>query len=280
MVRDDYDFLRRWIKHYAAEFGMDALYIVNHGNDPVVNEIATGCSIIPIPGDFDDDFDSTRWKFLTDMTTALRRYYEYVIVGDVDELLVVDPHLGLTLSEFINKRKDGMVLTPVGLEVVHRPQEEKDLMNDAVIGPRRYVRYSSYFCKPCIIGRDVRISRGGHYTSAPGLKVFRNLYLFHLKFADADTYLETAARRHKLATSVAGDSSQSRISATWFADSAEQKKRVSDLAQMKVQDEFDFSAHIARMRNTWEPRNNVYWHFKKHVALELHRIPDRFVGLI
>lgn len=281
MVRDDYFYLRKWVAYYGGLFGVDTLHVLNHGNDPVVNEIAEGCSVIALPGEFDDNFDAQRWRFLTHMTNALGQYYDYVIVGDVDEFLVVDPDTGLSLPEFIAKRRGNLVLTPVGLEVIHRADVEQDTIDDAILGPRQHVRFSTYFCKPCIVGKDAQLARGGHYADFKELKAFRNLYLFHMKYADKPLFMETAARRNALAhgaMDVSGE--QGDLSKHWYFGLEEHEARLTELANLPIRDGFNFMPKLKNMDKTWEPRNETLWHFKKEVGRELFVVPDRFHGLI
>lgn len=287
MVGDDYFFLRKWIKYYGDLLGADALYVANHGGDPIVTEIAldAGCSVISVPGHFDDKFDMMRWRFLTEVTNGLRQYYEYVICGDVDELIVPDPDLKMDLVDFLGRRKRNLVITPLGLEIVHRPGEETAPITDTVIGPRRYCRFSTYFCKPSIIGVPIRIARGGHYTDHDELKVFRKFYLFHLKWADRDLFLDVAERRMAVAekaakASGARDGDSSMLSAVWHRSMDEHKAKFDEMAEMPLADGFDFTPQAERMHESWGEREGGLYGFRKEVGQELYHIPDRFIGIL
>ena len=101
MVRDDAFFLKAWLRHYGAALGRENCTIINHGRGEEVARLAEGCNIIGIPGDPHPNFDMKRWRLLNNLVQGLRCYYDHVIVGDVDELVVVDPAAGVSLLDFL-----------------------------------------------------------------------------------------------------------------------------------------------------------------------------------
>ena len=280
MVKDDYFFLEKWINYYGGMFGKKSLYIINHGDDDTVNKMAQGCNVTSIPGGFDKQFDSKRWRLLNHFANGLRSYYSYVVCGDVDEFLVFDPKTGLNLADFIAKRRKPNLITPLGLEVVHRPDIEPDSVENSILGPRQYCRFSTYFCKPCLIGREAVISRGGHYADRKEKVVFKNLYLFHMKYCDHGMYKDTMNRRG-IQMDKLDQEEQVALSAEWMEKKDVEEDRLIELANLPVREEFDFSERLTEMDDTWGQReNSKYWHFKKHVGRELYPIPDRFSGII
>ena len=120
MVRDDAFFLRAWLRHYGKMFGRENCYVINHGRGAEVAELAAGCNVIGIPGDAHKNFDIKRWGLLNNLVCGLRRYYRHVIVGDVDELVVVDPEAGVDLKTWLEQAPENRIFTPLGLEVIHR----------------------------------------------------------------------------------------------------------------------------------------------------------------
>ena len=124
MVRDDLFFLKAWLRHYGEAFGRENCYIINHGRGAEVSELAQGCNVIGLPGDPHKNFDMKRWRMLNNFVMGLRCYYNHVIVGDVDELVVLDPDAGTDLKSFLETVPANRVLTPLGLEVIHRVDQE------------------------------------------------------------------------------------------------------------------------------------------------------------
>jgi len=281
MVKDDYFFLEKWVSYYGDMFGRDALYVVSHGGDPEIDRIAEGCSIIRIPGTFDKSFDAKRWRLLGNTTNSLRNYYKFVICGDVDEYVVLDPKTKMTLPEFLVKRKPA-IITPIGLEVVHRRDIENENVASGILNTRHHCRYSTYFSKPCIIGKPVDLSRGGHYAKDPELLVFRNLYLFHMKYCDYDNFKDTLNKRTKsVAELKIKNDENSQLSAHWFAEDDGFGAEVEKLAMLPMMEDFNFSDKIRKMKRTWQQRDKFgLWHFKKDVGQNLYPIPERFGGIL
>ncbi len=88
----DYFFLDRWVRHYGGQFGREHLYVLSHGGDPEHDRIANGCNVIRLPRDpamF--RLDHRRWSFLSQFANGMLRYYNWLFVGDVDEVVIVDP---------------------------------------------------------------------------------------------------------------------------------------------------------------------------------------------
>ena len=252
MVRDDLFFLERWVQYYSSIFGRTALYVVNHGGNPDVADLAQGCNLITIPDEFDENFDMYRWRLLNGLAAGLRHYFDFVIVTDVDEFVVVDPKTGLGLDDFLGKRRGKLTITPVGLEVVHKQDLElAPIANGPMLGPRRYARFTSAYSKPCIFNHAVKLSRGGHFADDPTLKLFRNLYLFHMRYVDAALHLDTLTRRQGQMSKLGHNKGP--ISRDWRAvDQGELP--FEKIARKPVTEGFDFESNIAHLNDSWGPR--------------------------
>lgn len=281
MVRDDYFFLERWVDYYGGQFGRSALYIVNHGGNPRVAEIAQGCNVITIPDVFNEKFDMMRWRMLSNFANGLRSYYNFVVVGDVDEFVVPDPKLGVDLVGFLERRRGKVTITPVGLEVVHHPDHEPEEIGDGpMIGPRKFVRFSTAYSKPCIITHDTRISRGGHYTKDPDLKLFKNLYLFHMRYVDAALYRDTLNRRASRVDEAAQAGDTSMISWNWRRDLGRDDPYARVL-ELPIEDEFDVTDAVEQMQSTWAPRGDEgLYAFERNIGQTLMTLPPRFRGAV
>ena len=282
MVKDDDFFLERWVKYYGGIFGRDALYVVNHGGGHRVADIATGCSVIDIPGGFQKNFDMVRWRLFNGLAQGLRGYYDFAIVADVDEFLVVDPRTGLGLDVFLGRRRGNVSVTPLGLAVVHKPElEPEDIGTGPMLGPRRYARYASDYCKPTVFNHEVKLARGGHHSTDSTLKVFRNLYLFHMRFVDETLFNETYGRRADQVEAVAADGDEAIISAHWRRE-GRKKSPCEVVAGLPVADDFDFEAQVERMYDTWAPRDDEsgLFGFERDIAKVLKTVPERFFGIV
>jgi hypothetical protein len=282
MVRDDAFFLRAWLRHYGGMFGRENCYIVNHGRGAEVAALAQGCNVIGIPGDPHKNFDVKRWGLLNNIVGGLRRYYKFVIVGDVDELVVVDPDHPRSLPEMLHRTPANRVITPLGLEVLHRVDLEQDPITDQIIGPRRHVRHAPHYSKPCIIGAPTKIARGGHFTQFPDLLAPDPLYLLHLKYCDFAAYSEAMDRRNQVTQSIGATIKETAIGKHWFAEAREDDRAVFDgFAQMRMAESFDMAPLRQKMKNTWAPRGTTgFYHFDRPGKSLQYVLPDRFVGVI
>ncbi|MBW4708686.1 glycosyltransferase family 2 protein [Roseobacter sp. YSTF-M11] len=285
MVRDDLFFLRAWLRHYGEMLGRENCTIVNHGHGPEVAELAAGCNVIGIPGDPHKNFDMKRWGLLNGLLDGLRRYYDHVVVGDVDELVIVDPETGLNLPEFLDKTPTGRVLTPLGLEVIHRIDLEMEPITDRILGPRRHVRPAPHYSKPCIVSAPARLSRGGHYAQYGELHAPEPLYLLHLKYCDFGTFTQVMNQRNAMTAQVKADPKKAAIGRHWFAETRGEDRAIFEaFAELEMIDGFNMKPLRRRMHRTWAPRDERgvqgYYHFKRPDYSTQYVLPERFSGVI
>ena len=281
MVRDDLFFLRIWLEYYGAALGLENCYVVNHGRGEGVAEMAKDANVIGIPGDPHKNFDQKRWRLLNNLVMGLRSYYAHVIVGDVDELVVVDPGSGRGLLEFIKSRRGNRVFTPLGLEVIHRIDVEDQEITDKVLGPRRHVRLAPHYSKPCIISTGTKIARGGHFTQYDALRSPDELYLFHLKFCDFPAYSEAMNRRNAITTDLGTAVNETGIGRHWFAEArGDDRAEFEAFADLEMVDGFDLSAYRREMHDTFQPRGDTgFYQFDRKDRPLQFVLPDRFNGV-
>ncbi len=282
MVRDDAFFLKAWLRHYGTLFGRENCYVINHGRGSTVSELAQGCNIIGIPGDPHKNFDMKRWGLLNNIVGGLRRYYRHIIVGDVDELVVVDPDVGQSLPQMLEQTPDGRVLTPLGLEVIHRIDLEPDPITADILGPRRHVRPAPHYSKPCIISAPVKIARGGHFTQYDKIHAPDGLYLLHLKFCDFATYVGVMDHRNAVTDAVGVAVKDAAIGRHWFAEARGEDRAVFDaFASLEMVDGFDLRPLRRKMRRSFKPRGDTgFYHFDRPDYGTQYVLPERFAGLI
>ncbi|MEZ5715931.1 MAG: hypothetical protein R3D85_12635 [Paracoccaceae bacterium] len=281
MVREDLFFLRAWLRHYGEVLGRENCYIVNHGRGTDVADLATGCNIIGIPGDAHKNFDMKRWRLLNNIVMGLRSYYDHVIVGDVDELVAVDPERGQTLLEYLWDAPIRRVLTPLGLEVIHRIDLEPEAIADRILGPRRHVRLAPHYSKPCVVSVGTKIARGGHYTQYEKLVAPDDLYLFHLKFCDFPEYVSAMNRRNAVTQEIGGGVKDVAIGRHWFAEArGEDRAEFEAFAGMELRPGFDMSPFRDEMRASFRPRGKTgFFEFDRPDYELQFELPERFFGL-
>ncbi|WP_424986844.1 glycosyltransferase family 2 protein [Microbulbifer sp. S227A] len=282
MVRDDAFFLKAWLRHYGGLLGRENCYVVNHGRGEVVAGLADGCNVIGIPGDAHKNFDMKRWRMLNNLVMGLRCYYEHVIVGDVDELVVLDPQAGTDLPGFLASVPPNRVLTPLGLEVIHRVDLEHDVIDDHVLGPRRHVRPAPHYSKPCVVSSGTKIARGGHFTQYERLHTPDHLYLLHLKFCDLAAYTEAMDRRNAVSAATGAGIKEAAIGRHWFAETrGDDRAEFEAFSALRMQDGFEMGPLRKRMHRTWRKRGETgYWEFDRPEFDTQYLLPERFSGLV
>lgn len=282
MVRDDAFFLTAWLKHYGDLFGRQNCYVINHGYGSEVAELAVGCNIIGIPGDPHKNFDVKRWGLLNNLVGGLRKYYRHVIVGDVDELVVVDPDTGKNLLQYLEDAPEKRILTPLGLEVIHRVDLEPEAVGEHIIGPRRYVRPAPHYSKPCVVSAAAKISRGGHFSQHPKLHTPNDLYLFHLKFCDFGQYTGAMDRRNAVTEEMGDDIKGTSIGRHWFSESrGEDRAMFENFENLKLEDGFDLGFMRKRMQRSFKPRGETgFYEFNRPDVDTQYQLPERFIGVI
>lgn len=282
MVRDDVFFLTAWLNHYGRQLGRENCYVINHGRGDAVATLAEGCNVIGIPGDPHKNFDVKRWGLLNNIMGGLRRYYRHVIVGDVDELVVCDPESGMDLSAYLEQAPEGRILTPLGLEVIHRIDVEPDPIESAILGPRRHVRPAPHYSKPCIVSAPAKLSRGGHFAQYGKLHTPDDLYLMHLKFCDFDQYTGAMDRRNAVTADVGGSVQDAAIGRHWFAEARGEDREIFEaFAALEKVGGFDMRPLRRKMQRSFKPRGDTgYYQFDRPDYDTQYLLPERFNGVI
>ena len=242
LLRDDAFSLKAWLRHYGGQFGRGNCYLICAGADPELVEMARGCSIFRLPDDFAGDIGRKRGRILNNFVAALRCYFTHVIVGDTDELVVVDPLVSGNLHAYLATMPDGRVMTPLGLELIHQADRELEPAMDTILGPRSYVRVSSEYSKPCIISTATNLSRNGQFARFNQLFTPDPLYLLNLKNCD--------------------------------------RPASPPVFESPVHDGFDFSLTRQRMHSSWQKRGTTgYWNFDLPGDNTPYLLPERFLGM-
>ena len=130
MVRGDDFYLRKWIEYYGRELGRENLYVYFDGKDQTVPDFCDGVNVSleeKIPGKV-VELDRRRLAFLSDRAANLFACgYDLVIGTDADEFLVVDPRLGVGLSEFLSSQRIRTSISGLGVDVGQKLPDESDI---------------------------------------------------------------------------------------------------------------------------------------------------------
>lgn len=260
MVHQDYFFLDRWIRYYEAQIGRENLYILCHGEDPRIERLARGANCVYLPNPDDKaGFDRRRWVALSKFTSGLTLYYNWVLCNDVDEIVAVDPEISESLPAYLNSKftqgRVPSVLAPFGLELVHVPGVEPDLITPQtpILSVRKAFRPNAACAKPCLTRRRIEFSDNGRGCNLQRVALDPHLYLFRLR------YVQSGFPR----------SASSEISSG------------ADLATLDTcppeGESFDFEAFRQQMINSQhQDATTGNWMYGDVCGTALHTLPERF----
>ena len=178
--------LRKWVAHYGELLGRQNLYIISHGACDEHAGIVEGCNYMVVPRDFSEEVARLKAMLLTRISTALLGIYQGVVVGDVDEMIVLDPAAGGGLRSYVLDLPEDAVVAPIGFHIVPEDAYFQSGRRATIEAPMlrqvNRVVFDAEFCKPGVLRRPVAFSLGQHGLMGDRFDVDPNLALFHLKF--------------------------------------------------------------------------------------------------
>ncbi|MGB0799577.1 MAG: glycosyltransferase family 2 protein, partial [Planktomarina sp.] len=260
MVHQDHVFLERWVDYYSKQLGRENLYVLRHGDDPEVDRIAAGATIINVPRlDNLDTFDEQRWAMLSSFATGLTIYYNWVLCTDVDEIVAVDPdvcwNLAAYLDDKLNEDPAPNLIAPFPIEVVHTPATEQSAIIPGanILEVRRNFRVAPRRAKHCIVGRKITFSGDGVGSNVNSNVLDPNLFLFHLGSFDTDICKQRNAER------------QNKDARPDTSNGLEPLETRSNFPEL-----------VTQMQQGYRQDSAGNWRFGDVTASDLYRLPDRF----
>ena len=187
MVRNDEFFLRRWVRYYGEELGMENLYVFLDGKDQEIPSWCPGVHVTAcdkIPGQV-VEAEKGRLKFLSEQAAVLLGSYDMVIGTDADEFIVVDPDMKMSLREFLSRTRTHTSLSGLGIDVGQNTNCEGEIdASRPFLSQRQYGLIGTRYTKPSIITRPVTWGSGFHRVKGHNFHIVPGLYLFHFGYFD------------------------------------------------------------------------------------------------
>lgn len=281
MVHGDYFFLKRWYDYYAGQVGAENLYIFSHGNDPQHHKIAPLANVIGIPRDPTMHmFDRRRWRMLSRFVSGIMQFYNWVILSDVDEIVIVDPDaapgiLPYLKAHYWDPATAPKNIAPLCLELIHYPQDETLPVEDnaTILSRRRTFRPSRNYSKPCLVRDEVTFRPGGHLNNLSRRHMPDHMYLLHLKYFDRGQNETRAQDRSDAILSPGAVDNKYAKMGTWYATN-DHHQTILDGLTFAGEDIAltEFRAKLSRQKEK-APNRFVYGYAKSQ---HLYRIPQRF----
>ena len=284
MVRDENYFLRLWVNYYSKFLPCEHIFILVDGADSFLPDGLDGCQIIVLPkSKIVEGWDERRWQFLSHFASALATRFDVVLGGDVDELVVLDPKVGLNPITYILERAEGQVISPFAIEVVHRIDLEPALsLGEPVLGQRRFGRLNASYCKPCIHRGPIRWSLGQHYADYPELILSKDLFLFHLRYLDAELLGQRQEQRSNRLATASAEMVADAAGGGWYRSSDEMQKHLQSFVERGPPEEGGFRFEWQRewIERSWKHDEKTgFWRHQRFHNRRTYVIPDRFAGL-
>jgi hypothetical protein len=285
MVGSDHFFLKRWVDYYGKHLGREHLYILSHGGDPEHKKIAEGCNIIYLPLDPTRFcFNQRRWQMMSMFTTGFTRYYNWVLTGDVDEIVAVDPAVSDNLVEYLcrfDADARTRVISPLAIEMVHNPAlETEEITGDRnILDVRKIYRLNANYNKPCITRNKIVFAPGGHFANEARKFLDPDLYLFHLRFIDYKMTEERLQLRKSQRNQQSGALDKTERKITGWDNAWETYKQLS--ARVPVAETVDHSKLREELNKGWRRKDpkNPFYTFGGGRSKEVYTLPERFSSI-
>ena len=187
-IRYESYFLQKWIDYYGPIVGgRENLYVVLDGDDwePKVDLTGITTHVVTDAPRRRIKNDQFMAKFMSGYANTLRKRYEYVIRGDVDEYVAIDPEAGLDWPDAMFELGDHGYIFAMGCDVVQAPSEGGRVDRTApILGQRRMGYIADRYSKPFVINRWSNWAGGAHRLLNRNVRISNHFVLFHLALAD------------------------------------------------------------------------------------------------
>jgi hypothetical protein len=170
-----------WIRYYGANFGERNLFIIDRESTDGSTQNLGDVNRIVIPRDAFDD--RKKADFISSMQNALLNYYDIVVCGDCDELVVPDLGTYANLADYVTKMQLDYA-TCVGLNVLHILNLEPPLdLSRPILAQRQFARFLTATCKTMLSSVPLRWLPGLHCLNRRP-RIDPALFMFHTKSMD------------------------------------------------------------------------------------------------
>lgn len=186
-VRHESFFLQKWIEYYGAIVGRENLYVVIDGDDWTCDVDLSGITVETVLEAPRRRIQNDRWiaKEMSSRANTLRKRYEFVIRGDVDEYVAIDPASGLDWPQAFQELGEQGYIFALGVDMVQSDSETAPLDRKApILGQRMHGFVSDRYSKPFVISRWNNWTGGAHRLINREVKISKHFILFHMALSD------------------------------------------------------------------------------------------------
>lgn len=189
MARNDEFFVDKWIDHYGKHFGDKNLYLILDGTDQVLPKKHNDINLIV--QDHKPMNRATGDRYRSGLVSAIaqnlmyEKAYDIIIAHDIDEILIVDPDTGMSLSEYLSGKINLVSLSGLGLDVGQHTEYEKQIdPSIPFLEQRSFAHVSARYTKPVVAFRPLTWGSGFHRVKGRNFHIDPNLFLLHFGMVD------------------------------------------------------------------------------------------------
>ena len=186
MVRGDAFYLRKWTAWYGGQLGEENLYILLDGDDQPLPDWCPKAHVIPCERVLGKVAKADKGRIERISDEAARLFaagYDLVIGTDADEMLAVDPRLGVGLAEFLSGLDVPTAVSGLGLDVGQKLGEEGDITEDRPFLEQRHYAYLCSRYRICAPG-----TRRPRYWASPSAGAAASTGWKTMTFTSSKTY--------------------------------------------------------------------------------------------
>jgi len=201
MARNDAMFVQKWIHYYGSQFGYENLFLILDGHDQSIPAHSEKINIIRVPHITlsRSNGDKNRSQFVSKIAQSLFLRFDRVLAMDIDEFLVIDPKLNISLKEYLSQKSNVSSVSALGLDVGQYRKEEGSInLNQPFLEQRNYAHVSSRYTKPIVAYKPITWGTGFHRVKWKNFRIDPNLFLFHFGMVDYEVATEKTNNESRL----------------------------------------------------------------------------------
>ncbi|MDY0200952.1 MAG: glycosyltransferase family 2 protein [Tenuifilaceae bacterium] len=187
MMRNDNFFVTKWLVYYGQQFGSKNLFLILDGHDQVLPVDCNDINVIRVPHISLSRVkgDKNRARLISCFAKSLFHRYKVVIAHDIDEILVVDPNLNMSLEQYLQIPVSNTSKSALGLDVGQHLELESAIdINKPFLTQRSFAHVSARYTKPVVAHKPLRWGSGFHRVKGKNFHIDKNLFLFHFGMVD------------------------------------------------------------------------------------------------